>query len=455
MYTLGSSERPLRVAIVGSGPSGFYAAAPLFKADIHCSVDMFDRLPTPFGLVRGGIAPDHPKIRKVSKVYEKIADNKAFSFFGNVTVGKDITVDELKAHYDAIIFACGAETDRRLGIPGEDLIGSHTATSFVGWYNGHPDYRHLEFDLSQEVAVVIGIGNVAMDVARILAKTVDELKHTDIAQHALDALAESKVRKIYVVGRRSAAQAAFTPAEIKEMGELEACTPIIAPGELELNPVSQAELSDRNKKRNMEIMQAYSASEEGENERSMIFRFLAGPVQLKGESRVESIVLERNQLSGDEPFKQKARSTGETEEIPCGLVFRSIGYRGVAIPGVPFHEAWGIFPNEEGRITDDGVLQQGLYAVGWIKRGPSGIVGTNKPDSLITVNKLLEDVPQLSACPTPSSESVSTLLAERGIRVVNLTDWHKIDEAEVKLGEAVGKPRERFTTIEEMLSVLT
>lgn len=454
MASLGTAERPLRVAIVGSGPSGFYAAAPLLKSDLVCTVDMFERLPTPFGLVRGGVAPDHPKIRSVTKVYEKTAAQEGFTLLANVTVGRDITIPELQQFYDAIIFACGAETDRRLSIPGEDLPGSHTATAFVGWYNGHPDYRDLQFDLSQEVAAVIGVGNVAMDVARILAKTVDELKHTDIAQHALDALAESKVRDIHVIGRRGPAQAAFTPIETKEMGALEDCDPVVRAEDLLLDPVSEEELSDNNRRKNLEHLRGF-AERTPSKARRMHFRFLESPVELRGEGRVSSMVLCKNKLEGDTPFRQKARATDALVTLDCGLVFRSIGYRGVPIPGVPFHEAWGVFPNTQGRITqEDGTVVPGFYAAGWIKRGPSGIIGTNKPDSLETVNCLIADAPNLTACATPSTEAVLALLKERDVRVVGLEDWARIDAAEVAKGEAVGKPRERFTRVDEMLAVL-
>jgi len=454
MSSLGTAERPLRVAIVGSGPSGFYAADPLLKSDTLCTVDMFDRLPTPYGLVRGGVAPDHPKIRTVVKVYDKIASHERFRFFGNVTVGKDILVEELREHYDAILFACGAETDRRLGIPGEDLAGSHTATSFVAWYNGHPDYRDFQFDLQQEVAVVIGVGNVAMDVARILAKTVEELKTTDIAQHALEALADSKVKEIYVIGRRGPTQAAFTTPEIKEMGELDDCDVVVPANELELDPLSEQELSERNVGRNMDILRAYAERPLSGKARRMYFRFLLSPTELLGEDQVTAIRLEKNKLTGDEPFQLKARGSGEFEDLPCGLVFRSIGYRGIPIPGVPFDESRGLFPNEGGRIVEHGAVVNGLYAAGWIKRGPSGIIGTNKPDSLDTVQKLLGDLPHLHPCAVPDSEAVLQLLKSRGVRPVSFDEWRKIDAAEIACGEANGKPRERFTRIPDMLKVL-
>ncbi len=452
---LGSKERPLRVAIIGSGPSGFYAAAPLQKSEVVCTIDMFDRLPTPFGLVRGGVAPDHPKIRNVTKVYEKTALEEGFRFFGNVMVGRDISIEELRMYYDAIIFACGAETDRRLGIPGEDLPGSYTATSFVGWYNGHPDYRHLPFDLTGEVAMVVGVGNVAMDVARVLAKTVDELKSTDIAQHALEALAESKIREIHIVGRRGPVQAAYTSAELKEMGELDDCEPVVNPEDLVLNPVSEQELTDNTKRRNMELLHEYANRKPNlSKKRRMHFRFLESPVEIQGADKVTSVLMVKNELTGDEPFMQRAKATSNTFEFPCDIIFRSIGYRGVAILGVPFDENMGLMPNVEGRIVENGEVLAGMYAVGWIKRGPSGIIGTNKPDSLETVTKLLEDVESLPSCPQPDSNAVIQLLQSRGVRVVDMDGWSKIDAAEIERGKLFGKPRERFTAIAEMLEVL-
>lgn len=454
MTTLGTQEIPARIAIVGSGPGGFYAAEHLLKSEQSCLIDMYDRLPTPFGLVRGGVAPDHAKIRNVTKVYEKIAAREGFRFFGNVTVGRDVTVDELREHYDAILFSYGAETDRRLGIHGEDLEGSYTATSFVGWYNGHPDYRDLTFDLSGEVAVIIGVGNVAMDVARILAKSVDELKATDIAAHALDALAESKIREIHLVGRRGPAQAAFTAAELKEMGELALCQPVVDPQSLRLNALSEAELSNNNTARVMELLGDYAAATRDDKPRKMYFRFLESPIAIYGTDRVDSIVLGSNYLAGTEPFKQWAEATGESTTLPCDLLFRSIGYRGVPMPGVPFDEKKGLIPNVDGRVEEEGGTVPGLYVAGWIKRGPTGIIGTNKPDSYSTAARLLEDLPTLPHCPVRDPEAIPALLEGRSLRYVSMGDWQKIDAAEQARGVAVGKPRERFTRIDEMLEVL-
>jgi len=450
---LGSDERPLRVAVVGSGPSGFYATEALFKAEPKVRVDMFDRLVAPFGLVRYGVAPDHDKIKSVIKVYERIASAPEFELYGNVLVGRDITVAELSQHYDAVIFANGAQTDRRLGIPGEDLPGSYTATEFVAWYNGHPEYVNHSFDLSHEVAVVIGQGNVAVDVCRILCKTVDELKHTDIAAYALDALAESRVKEIHMVGRRGPVQAAFTPQEMKEFGELQDCDPVVDPDNLNLGAVDEAErdLPKNSKARkNLGVLEDLASRGESEKSRRFVVQFLASPKELLGSERLERVVFERNRLEG-EPGRQRARGTGETFEMNCGALFRSVGYRGVPIEGVPFNNDWGVFANEEGRITDSEGAVPGLYAVGWIKRGPSGIIGTNKPDAIATVKNLLADLPQLEACAKPDSGAVRALLAGRGVRAITYDDWKKIDAAEIALGEAVGKPREKFCSVEDAL----
>ncbi len=456
MSNLGTVERPLRVAIIGSGPSGFYAAEELLSGQQKVKVDMFDRLPSPFGLVRYGVAPDHPKIKSVVKVYEKTAANEAFSFFGNVQVGKDLDVKELRSFYDALIFACGAQTDRPLGIPGEDLAGSYTATEFVAWYNGHPDYRDRRFDLSQEVAVVIGQGNVSMDVSRILCKSVDELKNTDIAQHALDALANSKVKEVHLIGRRGPVQAAFTPPEIREFGELPDCDVIVDPVDLKLNPESETEVNDPNdakRKKNFEMLKEYAARPIGGKRRKFVVHFYKSPKELKGQGRVEKLVLEKNRLIGLSG-NQQAQGTGELEEMPCGILFRSVGYRGVPIPEVPFDSKRGTFPNVDGRITDNGKPVSGLYAVGWIKRGPSGVIGTNKPDSVATVQSLLQDVPHLAPCPQPDSQAVFNFLKGKGVQVVTFSDWKKIDLAEIERGKPGGKPREKFVKVEEMLGVV-
>lgn len=456
MAERGTAERPWRVAIVGSGPSGFYAAEALFKADPIFVVHMYERLPTPFGLVRGGVAPDHPKIKSVTRIYDRIACHECFTFLGNVAVGKDLTVPELRRHYDIIIFACGAETDRRLGIPGEDLAGSHTATEFVGWYNGHPDYCERSFDLSHEAAIIIGQGNVAIDVSRILAKTVDELRNTDIAEHALDTLAESKVREVYLIGRRGPVQAKFTTPEIREIGMLEACDPVVRPEDLEFDSASQIELDETtstNVPKNIEILREFAGRPPGTKRKRYHIRFLLSPAEIKGDGRVEQVVFERNELVG-EPHNLAAKPTGNFETIPCGLIFRSIGYRGLPIPDVPFDERRGVFPNINGRIIEETNPVPGLYVVGWIKRGPSGVIGTNKADSVATVESILADLPNLPPCADPDDKEIAELLAKAAVRPVSYPDWQAIDAAEVARGKNPGKPREKFTRVDEMLDVL-
>lgn len=457
MTTLGSKEKPLRVAIVGSGPSGFYAADALLRADVDVVIDIFDRLPTPYGLVRHGVAPDHQKIKNVIKVYEGIATRPNVSFYGNISIGRDVTIDELREYYDALILAVGAETDRKLGIPGEDLPGSHTATEFVAWYNGHPDYRDHVFDLSCESAVVIGQGNVAVDVCRILAKTVEELKQTDIAQHALEALSHSKIKRIYMVGRRGPVQAKFTLLEIKEMGKLEDCDPVVLPEDMVYEDASRAELEDAGNKSQQKVVSVLEEfaqrTPEGKS-RQLHILFRRSPKEIRGQGRVESIVLERNDLSG-EPFKVKAVGTGETEQIPCGLVFRSVGYRGVGVPGVPFDERSGIIPNADGRVMKGDTPVPGLYVVGWIKRGPSGVIGTNKPDSQATVSAVLQDLPNLTPCEHRNTLELLNLLDSRGVRVVTFGDWKRVDAHEIERGRPLGKPREKLTSVRSMLELLT
>jgi ferredoxin--NADP+ reductase len=456
MSDLGTEQNPVRVAVVGSGPSGFYATEALFKSKPVVLVDMFERLPSPFGLVRSGVAPDHPKLKQPIKVYQRIAETPEFRFLGNVTVGRDISVEELLSCYHAVIFTCGAETDRKLGVPGEDLPGSHTATEFVGWYNGHPDYRDRVFDLSHETAVVIGQGNVAVDVCRILSKTVDELKETDIAKHALEVLAESKIRHVHMIGRRGPAQAKFTHTELRELGELADCDPVVDPNDMELNPASRAEFEDRSNRANIksyEVLQGFASRPPPTHHRRCYLQFLKSPVELKGEGRLERLILVKNRLEG-EPSQQVARETGETEELACGILFRSIGYRGVPIAGVPFDDRRGVFRNRDGRIVEGERVVPGLYTAGWIKRGPTGIIGTNREDSVATVNALLDDLPNLGGGAKPGAEGLMAILQGRGVRVVSYGDWQQIDAAEVRRGEAAGKPREKFTRVEEMLAVL-
>jgi ferredoxin/flavodoxin---NADP+ reductase len=462
MGTVGTEENPLRVAIVGAGPSGFYAAEHILKdGDLHAQVDLFDRLPTPFGLVRGGVAPDHPKIKSVIRVYEKTAARGGFRFFGNVKVGHDIEVEDLERLYHAIVYTVGCETDRQLGITGEDLPGSHAATAFVGWYNAHPDYADEEFDLSCERAVVIGNGNVAMDVARMLALTETELRQTDTADHAIEVLDRSQIREIVVLGRRGPAQAAFTNPEIKELGEMEDADVVVDKREVELDPASAAYLeseeADKTTRVNVETLREFSQREPQGKPKRIVLRFLASPVEIKGEGKVESVVIGRNELV-EEGGTLRAKDTGEREELACGLVLRSVGYTGVPIEGVPFDQRRGLILNEGGRVLDshDAGHKTGHYTAGWIKRGPSGVIGTNKKDALETVQHLFEDVStqKLLQPESPDASAVESLLAERSVRYVSFEDWQTIDQAEVGRGEPHGRPRVKFVRVEEMLETL-
>ena len=453
----------LRVAIVGSGPSGFYAAEHLQKKVPSVEIDMFDRLPTPYGLVRGGVAPDHPKIKSVTRMYERIAAHPGFRFLGNVRVGSAIEHAELLALYDAIIYASGAQTDRHLGIPGEELAGSHAATEFVGWYNGHPDFRDRRFDLGATSAVVVGMGNVAMDVTRILASSMDELTPTDLSRHALDALRTSSVSTIYVLGRRGPAQAAFTNPELKELGELAEADVIIDTSEIELDEHSAHQLSgheDRTAEKNLHTMHEFAARKPEGRKRRIVLRFLVSPVEILGTDRVEGVRLAKNRIVRAPGNELKAEATGETEILPAGLIFRSVGYKGVPIPGVPFDQRAGVIPNVGGRVlVAPGALEMlaGVYAVGWIKRGPSGVIGTNKPDSAETADHLLEDVASGAIVPRArgSRTAVDQMLQSRGVHVVSFADWQKLDALEQAAGKSRGAPREKFTRVAEMLSAIS
>ena len=458
MNKIGTEQYPLKVAIVGSGPSGFYAAEALLKSELHVEVSMYERLPIPYGLVRSGVAPDHPKLKQAIQVYAKIAESPGFRFFGNVAIGRDVTVKAIQDIYHAVIFTCGAESDRKLGIPGEDLPGSYTATEFVGWYNGHPDYRDRSFDLSHQVAVIFGQGNVAADVARILAKTRDELKNTDIAEHALDVLTASNIRDIYVIGRRGPAQAKFTSKELKEFGELEDCQAIVDKNELILNPESEAELADKTNagsKKVFELFGEYSQQPTSSSKKRRVhFTFLKSPVEFSGRNRVEKIRLEANTLSG-EAFQQSARGTGKIIELEAGIAFRSIGYKGVPISGVPFDDKRGVISNQDGRITESGSTVTGLYVAGWIKRGPTGIIGTNRADSVATIQSLLQDLEKLDTGTSKGGAlAAAVLLKDAGVRYISFADWGKIDQSEIARGLPKDKPREKYTRISEMLGVI-
>jgi ferredoxin/flavodoxin---NADP+ reductase len=472
-----TDESPIRIAVVGSGPAGFYAAGHLLKdSDGRFDVDMLERLPTPWGLVRSGVAPDHPKIKSVTRVYEKTAKHPRFRYFGNVTFGEHVSREDLLAHYHAIVYATGSPSDRPLGIPGEDLPGSHAATDFVGWYNGHPDQRELEFDLlSVERAVVIGNGNVALDVARMLVLAPAELAPTDIADHALDVLAASQVSEVVIVGRRGPAQAAFTNPELLELGELADADVIVDPDELEralaaVGPAGNVIEADITLRRNVEILRSYAARPPAGHRKRIVLRFLLSPTAFLPDEhgRLGSVALVRNELVPAPGGGLRAQPTDERETIAAGLAFRAIGYRGISLPGVPFDERSGVIPNQGGRVLDpgSGAPLPGEYVVGWIKRGPSGVIGTNKRDAHETVDAMLADLSPLTDADassrerssahlpnTPDSASVEALLRSRQPDLVTYAGWEAIDRHERALGEAADRPRVKLTSIEELLRV--
>lgn len=442
-----------RAAIIGAGPSGFYATDQLLKAGFE--VDLFDELPTPFGLVRAGVAPDHPKIKSVTRVYAKTALHESFRFFGGVRLGEDISREELLARYHVVVYAVGTSTDNRLGIPGEDRPGSHAATEFVAWYNGHPHFADHQFDLSCERAVVIGNGNVAIDVARMLVLDPRELAPTDTADHALEAFAAAGVTDVVLLGRRGPAEAAFTNPELRELGELERADVIVDPRQLE----GVAEPDDAIRRKNVEILREYSQRRPTGRSHRLELRFLRSPVEILGDGEdgpVTGVRVAINRLVAGDDGRARAEPTGEEEVIECGLVLRSIGYRGLPVAGIPFDERRGLIRNQGGRVVCDEGTCDGEYVVGWIKRGPSGVIGTNKKDAADTVARILEDAEaDALGRPVPDAadpEAVAAWLTERVPEVVTWAGWQAIDAHESALGEPAGRPRIKLVRLAELVS---
>jgi len=430
----------INVAVIGAGPSGFYTVDALLKGDKDVRVDIIERLPTPFGLIRGGVAPDHQTTKKVARVYEKTALRDGVGYYGNVEVGRDVTMAELREMYDAIVLAVGAPRDRKLGIPGEDKAGVFGSADFVGWYNGHPDFTDLQPDLNTGTVVVIGQGNVAVDVARVLVKTPEEMTDTDIADHAADAVAASPITDVYMVGRRGPIEAKFTNVELREMGKLDDCQPVIDPAQLP--DEVEGEWSDRDKRlkdRNLATMKEFPDVDPAGKSKRVHFTFYAKPVEIIGGDKVEGIRMEHTRVEDG-----RSVGTGEFFEIECGLVIPAIGYFSDPFPGVPFDADNGIVVHNEGRVGD------GVYAVGWIKRGPTGVIGTNKPDGDIAATQIFEDVAESTK---PGREALEALLAERDVRCLTYQDWQTIDAAEVAAAKP-GAPRRKFVTIDTMIAAL-
>jgi len=462
-----ANMRPLRVAIVGSGPSGFYAAeALLTRTTRPVSCDIYDRLPTPYGLVRGGVAPDHQHIKNVTRVFERTAVHPTCRFYGNVKLGRDIQNAELLRYYDAVIYAVGNESDRKLGLRGEDLPGCHSATAFVGWYNGHPDFTQHRFDLDVVSAVVIGMGNVAMDVTRVLARDPSELALTDIADYALQGLRSiQKLKDIYIVGRHGVAQAAFSPKEIKELGNLPHADLCADPRDIAPLEGKQAATEgwDVGTAQNIAYLLEKCKKPTQDKPRRIALKFLLSPVEFIAgpDGRVAAVKFEENELVPNGKGGHAARGVGRFTQLPAGLVLKAVGYKGVPLPGVPYDAKAGIIPNSEGRVLENtGTAQRvpGAYVVGWAKRGPSGLIGTNKVDSIATVEALLSDYHAAQATPwqaaDPDPHAVTKLLDDRSVKHISFADWMRVNTEEQRRGAEHGKIREKFLDVEAVLKFL-
>lgn len=448
----------MRVAIIGAGPAGFYAAEALLKrTDMVVHVDVFDRLPTPYGLVRAGVAPDHPSIKAVSRIFDKTAERPSFRFLGNVRLGRDLTVEDLRQHYHQIVYAVGNEADRRLGIPGEGMAGCTPASVFIGWYNGHPDYEQARIDLSVTRVAVVGNGNVAVDAARILLRTPAELEKTDIASHALEALRESRVREVFLLGRRGPAQAAFTHIELKELGELEAAHPVIDPRELADCGSSEA-LGNTPADKSLRVLQSFATQRPTSREKKLHLRFLVSPTEVLADAagRVSGLVLEKNRLETRPDGTIVAIGTGAREILAVGMVLPAIGFAAEQIAGVPYDAKTKVIANENGRVVDpvSRSVIANEYVVGWARSGAQGLIGKHKGASAQVVDHMTADGAGLAARTLPAPEAIVSLLRGRGVRVVSFNDWKQLDEVEVARGARRGAPRDKVVALEAMLEVL-
>jgi ferredoxin--NADP+ reductase len=430
-------------AIVGSGPAGFYTAEALVKAyGAQAKVDIIDRYPVPYGLIRFGVAPDHQSLKAVSKRYDQVAEGDSVRFVGNVTIGRDLSVADLAELYDAVILAIGAPHDRKLGIPGEDLAGVVGSAEFVGWYNGHPDFAGLAPPLNGTHAAVIGNGNVALDCARILSKNHHEFEGSDIVGHALDALDRSAIQTITILGRRGPHQISMTPKELGELGHLEAATPVV--DEADFPPLEADDALEPGHRKSITILRDFAAKGADESKaKRILFDFFAKPIRIEGDGRAERIIVERTVL--DETGA--AKGTGETYEVPASLIVTSIGYHTPRIDGVPYDDRGGKFANDQGQIAE------GLYAVGWARRGPTGTIGTNRPDGYEVAEQVAAQLAPGSGGGKPGGHGLDRLLVQRGIQATSYADWHRIDAAEVASARP-GSPREKLVRHADWLKVL-
>lgn len=441
-----SAAETFRIAVIGAGPSGVYAADALTKQDdVSLTVDVLDRLPTPYGLVRYGVAPDHHSIKRTQTTFQQVLERPGVRFLGGIDLGGDVTREDLLRHYDAVIYATGASIDRRLEIPGEDLPGMGSATAFVSWYSGHPDARQ-PFDLDAEGVAVVGVGNVAVDVVRIIAKRPEDLLDTDLPEHVLDVLRASKVRDIYLLGRRGPEHAKFTTKELRELGELPAAEALVHPNDLA--HLTEDQDYDKLTRSNLKVLRSWAAEEPcGDKERCLHVRFWCRPVEAVGAERVEGLIVERTTLDPE----GRVVGTGEVETLPVQLVLRAVGYRSVPIPGVPFDDRSGVVRHVGGRVVDDaGATVPQEYVAGWLKRGPTGVIGTNKGDAAETARAVLEDLAAPAPARAQSADPIDAFLAERGISVVSYEGWLRIDAGEMARGSAVSRPRIKVTEWSEL-----
>jgi NADPH-dependent glutamate synthase beta subunit-like oxidoreductase len=435
---------PISVAIIGAGPAGFYTAEALLDKTDNVRIDIIERLPTPFGLIRAGVAPDHQSTKQVAKKFERTALQDLVHFYGNVDVGEAVSLGELHQFYDAVVLAVGAGLDRPLGIPGEHLSGVYGSASFVGWYNGHPDFRDLDPRLDTRSAVVIGNGNVALDVARVLVKSQAEMATSDLPDYAGRAIRAAGIEDVYIVGRRGAADAKFTSVELREIGNLAECAPVVNVGDLPDRVEFTDDRERRLREKNLAILRGFAARPPGKKPKRVQFRFHLAPVEIEGGAAVEAVQFERTRSKGS-----RAVGTGVFERIACGLVVAAVGYRSSPISGIPFDAERGLFPSNDGRVT------QGLYTVGWAKRGPTGVIASNRPDGNLCAEQIIADVGSRRRGEVGKSgrAAFERCLLARGVRTITFEDWQKIDAAEVA-GAPKPAPRRKFTSLGEMLELL-
>ncbi len=454
------SKPELKVAIIGSGPSGFYVADALINSGISVEITLLEKLPCPYGLIRYGVAPDHQKLKRIANTLDTIAEHPSVTFLGNVELGKDISLEEIKLNYHVIVFCNGMPDSISLGIDGEQLVGVSPCNDLIGWYNGHPDYQEQEFDFEHDAAVVIGHGNVAIDICRILSKSIDELRSSDIPENALEVLSKKKLKRVHMVGRRGPVQAKFTTKELHELGKLSNCNVSLDPIHLNLKSACQQELDDTSNivvQKNYKVMQSYASNFSELNDKSktqISIDFMLNPKCFTGDKQLSSVLFEQTYLEGT-PFNQTCKSLEGLIEMPCGLVFTSVGFRGTLLENLPVNEPKRTLTNQNSKLLgSDGKTVEGLYAAGWVKRGPQGVIGTNRECAQNTVDNILKDSPTLLETSVEGKAGLLTMLNKKNRRYVTFEDWKVIDNKEVENGLVLGKPREKFVTVEEMLACL-